>query len=246
MRVDSDRLRVTIAVPVRSNRETAVVTSVGPDAQEEPSVIDHLVFATTDLEATVAELTERLGVEPVPGGVHPGRGTRNELVGLGGRTYLEIIGPDHDQPDPPGGRPFGIDDLGRPRLVAWCARPRRSLIDLRAAALATHWAIGEIHRMSRTRPDGVTFDWQLTLPTIGPAGVAVLPFLIDWGTSAHPSESLDHPIGLLELRIECPNPPGVAEQLSVVGELGSVEFIEAARPGLSALLSTPSGPLGLS
>ncbi len=49
--------------------------------------LDHLVYATPDLDATVAELERRLGVRAAVGGRHPGLGTRNRLVGLGGRSW---------------------------------------------------------------------------------------------------------------------------------------------------------------
>ena len=44
--------------------------------------LDHLVYATPDLDASVEELAERFGADPVPGGAHPGWGTRNALIGL--------------------------------------------------------------------------------------------------------------------------------------------------------------------
>ncbi|MFD8740899.1 VOC family protein, partial [Streptomyces sp. NPDC059618] len=47
-----------------------------------PARFDHIVLATPDLAATVAEFTRRTGVVPAPGGVHVGLGTRNHLVGL--------------------------------------------------------------------------------------------------------------------------------------------------------------------
>ena len=96
--------------------------------------IDHLVYATPDLAAAVADIEERFGVAPTPGGAHVGLGTFNALLGLGGRTYLEIVGPDPAQPEPVNPRPFGIDDLTEPSLVAWCAAPQRALVDVVQAA----------------------------------------------------------------------------------------------------------------
>ena len=96
--------------------------------------IDHLVYATPDLAAAVADIEERFGVAPTPGGAHVGLGTFNALLGLGGRTYLEIVGPDPAQPEPVNPRPFGIDDLTEPSLVAWCAAPQRPLVDVVQAA----------------------------------------------------------------------------------------------------------------
>jgi hypothetical protein len=47
-------------------------------------------------------------------------GTANFLIGLGAAAYL--IGPDPDQPQPVGGRWFGIDRLTAPRIVTWAIR----------------------------------------------------------------------------------------------------------------------------
>ena len=74
------------------------------------------------------------GVAPAEGGRHLGRGTRNALVGFGETSYLEIIGPDPDQPaDPGASAPFGLGTPGPPRLVTWAVRPP----DLDAAAAAS-------------------------------------------------------------------------------------------------------------
>ena len=92
-------------------------------------MIDHLVYGTPDLAATVAALSARLDVALVPGGTHAGVGTRNHLASLGASVYLELIGPDPEQPEPAEPRPWGIDDLAVPRLLTWCARPARGLGD---------------------------------------------------------------------------------------------------------------------
>src|SRR5262249_11322359 len=67
-----------------------------PGAGSVVSRVDHLAYATPDLEKGVAEIERLLGVRATPGGQHPGRGTRNALVSLGPTSYLEIVGPDPD------------------------------------------------------------------------------------------------------------------------------------------------------
>lgn len=95
--------------------------------------IDHLVYATPDLNATVNALEAQLGVRPSVGGQHPVLGTRNALLSLGPRMYLEIVGPDPQQPSPDGPRWFRIDTLTEPTLVTWCAAATE-LESLRARA----------------------------------------------------------------------------------------------------------------
>src|SRR5262245_37287646 len=88
-------------------------------ARDNPALlrtVDHLVYATPDLAVGIRRIETLLGVQATPGGQHPGEGTRNALVALGPTSYLEIIGPDSEQPTPAGPRKFGIDDLKEPRL----------------------------------------------------------------------------------------------------------------------------------
>ena len=81
--------------------------------------LDHLVYATTDLEKSASELADLFGCGLQRGGSHTGLGTANYLMSLGGSHYLEVIGPDVGQPDPKWPRPFGIDDLEAPGLVTF-------------------------------------------------------------------------------------------------------------------------------
>ena len=43
-------------------------------------LIDHLVYAVPDLQAAVADVTERFGVRAQSGGRHIGLGTHNALL----------------------------------------------------------------------------------------------------------------------------------------------------------------------
>src|SRR5262245_45441377 len=96
--------------------------------------VDHLVLATLDVSSTVDDLERRLGVRASAGGQHIGRGTRNALIALGPKCYLEIIGPDLEQPNVPKPRWFEVDAVTAPRLVAWAANSSdldRASIDAR-------------------------------------------------------------------------------------------------------------------
>lgn len=194
-------------------------------------LIDHIVYAVPDLA-----LADGLGISLTPGGPHLGLGTRNLLAGLGGGAYLEVVGPDPEQPEPEGARQFGIDDLTGPRLVAWAARVE-NIHDVVARSKAQGYDPGPVMPMSRRRPDGVLLEWQLTPPLVG-----VQPFLIDWGTTPHPADSLGQDVELVSLTIQHPAPDDIRRGLSVLGEKVPVE---PGEPGLRAVLRTPDGEVVL-
>ncbi|WP_319942590.1 VOC family protein [Nocardia aurantia] len=198
--------------------------------------LDHLVLATPHLSETVQLVTRLLGVAPVAGGRHPGLGTRNFLLGLGDGGYLELIGPDPAQPTPDRPRPFGIDELPQARLVTWAV----AVPDIDAAidrARAAGYDPGDAREMSRTTPAGDTLRWRLTAERAGGPGGTV-PFLIDWGTTAHPAQDL--PEATLESLVAIgPDPTTVSERLHALGAELPV------RPGLrNTLLATVIGPAG--
>jgi len=208
-------------------------------------MIDHLVYGAADLAHASAGIAELLGVTPTPGGSHVGRGTYNELLSLDGSTYLEIIGPDPDQPAPDGPRPFGVDDLIDPALAAWCVRPLRPLDEVVAAATAAGIDFGTVSAMSRRRPDGVLLQWELTLPQLnGPFGCA-LPFLIDWGSSAHPTDTLPRVVRLTALDVVHPDPHLLLTALEVIGLTDGCRVAGGARPALRATFATPRGEVTL-
>ncbi|GAB2716710.1 hypothetical protein GCM10027072_06510 [Streptomyces bullii] len=154
-----------------------------------------------DLAATVADFARRTGVVPAEGGVHVGFGTHNHLVALGGTSYLEIIGPDPEQPAPTGPRPFGVDGLTAPRTVTW-AISRPGLDAAVATARARGYDPGAVRPMSRRRPDGTLLEWRLTDGgTAHPSGL--VPFLIDWG----PPPTRPPPVSPTLPWCRCPPPP---------------------------------------
>jgi hypothetical protein len=205
------------------------------------AVLDHLVHATPDLDATVAELARR-GLVLGPGGAHDGLGTRNALADLGGGAYLEVIGPDPEQPEPGAPRPFGIDGLAAPRLVAWAVR----VADLDAAVAAARAAghdPGPARDMARLRGDGVRLAWRLTPP---PAVVPeVVPFLIAWGAAEHPSRTAARGARLGSFTLQHPDPAGVRERLAALGVATDLPVERAPAPALRAVIDTPTGPVEL-
>ena len=147
-------------------------------------MIDHLVYATANLADSVDELNSRFGVALTPGGRHARFGTRNFLADLGDSRYLEVIGPDPEQPTPDAPRPFSIDNLTGPRLVTWAARVN-NLDEAVRRAQAAGCDPGPIIAMSRDSPDGARLRWRMALPpTAGELG-GLVPLLIDWADAAH-------------------------------------------------------------
>ncbi|MYT74603.1 MULTISPECIES: VOC family protein [unclassified Streptomyces] len=201
-----------------------------------PPLLDHLVLATPDLAATVADFTRRSGVTPAPGGAHVGLGTRNHLVGLGGSAYLEIVGPDPEQPEPARPRPFGIDRLTAPAVVTWAIRP--PVLDATVAeARAAGTEVGPVRAMSRRRPDGTLLEWRLTLDE----RAGVVPFLIDWGTTAHPSAGLPS-VSLRSVAASAPDPAELSRRLVT---LGTALDVAEGPAGLTVRLDTPAGTIDL-
>src|ERR1044072_5877925 len=146
-------------------------------------LLDHLVYATLDLEATCRDLEIRLGVRASTGGQHPGRATHNALISIGPKAYLEIIGPDPLQPETRPGW-FSIDQLTAPKLITWAVRVE----DLETFASEISPKVGAIRSGSRKTPDGTTLSWQLTEPQLV-QGVGLVPFLIEWNSRQHPADS---------------------------------------------------------
>ena len=217
--------------------------NVAPSAAAQPAsggllaTVDHLVYATPDLQAGVDRVEKLLGVRATPGGQHPGRGTRNALLSLGPSTYLEIIGPDPEQPAPAQGRAFGIDDLKEPGLATWAAKGK-DLEQLIGAAARGGVNLGVVNSGSRRRADGVVLSWRRTEAGASVAG-GIIPFFIDWGRTPHPATTAARGASLTGLRAEHPDPEQVERALSQLGL-----DLRVQRGPRAALIATISGPRG--
>jgi hypothetical protein len=201
-------------------------------------VIDHLVYGTPDLLATVEELAGRFGFRLSEGGQHLGFGTRNYLADLGERRYLEVVGPDWEQPDPEGPRMFGVDALDRPRLLTWAARVDDLDLTARRAADAGH-DVGELRSMRRDSADGAPISWLMTPPLAVPECHGLVPFLVQWTGSAHPADRAARGARLVALSGSTPAAGDVRRRLAAVGE--DLPLTDSDRWGLQAVLETPAG-----
>jgi len=205
------------------------------------SRVDHLVYATPDLNRGIEEIEKLLGVRAIAGGQHPGRGTRNALVALGPTAYLEILAPDPEQPPPAEPRPFGLDGLKESRLVAWFVNGS-DLERLRGEAVRNGVPLGEVKSGSRRRPDGVQLSWQFTDPSV-PVADGIIPFFINWGESAHPAHTAAKGAELVSLRAEHPDVQAVRGMLRHLRI--DLPVKRGSSPALIAVIESPRGHVEL-
>ncbi len=207
-------------------------------------MLDHILLGCRDLDRGIAFVKEKTGVRPASGGVHPGRGTRNALLSLGERRYLEIIAPDPAQdkvPDFAAPLVNLLKSLSSPRLVGWAAHPG----DIEALARKlrdSNIAFDGPRAGSRQRPDGRVLKWKTV--TLHDDDKGVLPFFIEWdATSPHPST--DGPAGcrLEHFAISDPDPASLGKTCEHLGLEVPIEHGE--KPQLNARIIGPSGKFGL-
>lgn len=204
------------------------------------SAVDHLLLGVSDLDRGIAWVEEKSGVRAMVGGSHPGVGTRNALVSLGGRRYLEIIAPDPAQTALT--LRFDLRTLPEPRLITWAAATQ----DIDVLAKKAREAGVEIEGPqpgSRKRPDGTVLRWRTLGLKVDLAadGVDPIPFFIEWASdSRHPSTDSPRGCELEALEIAHPNAHAVNGVLSKMG------VDAAAKPGpravILATVRTPKGP----
>jgi Glyoxalase-like domain len=135
--------------------------------------LDHILLAVSDLDGAAQHLEREHGLTSYVGGNHPGWGTGNRIVPLGG-CYLELIAvvDERTAAETDIGRwvANGASATGAP--IGWAVRPD----DLDATVERLGMAAFE---GSRERPDGTTLRWRM-------AGIdrafaePELPWFIEW------------------------------------------------------------------
>lgn len=212
--------------------------------QERPvsakDAVDHLLLGVADREAGIRWVEERTGVRAVIGGSHPGMGTCNALLSLGGRQYLEIIAPDPAQTQL-ADRYSMLKTLKTPRLITWAAATDNAEATAKRCRDAGLDILGP-NPGSRQRPDGQMMRW-VTL-AVKTELEAVIPFFIEWGkTVTHPSADSPQGCRLQTLSFGHPQAARARETLARMG----IDAIVNASPeaSLTALLHTPKGDLEL-
>jgi hypothetical protein len=201
-----------------------------------PAAVDHVLLAVSDLQAGMKQFEDLTGVRAQIGGQHPGRGTQNALVSLGGATYLEIIAP--NPADSAGPRMVGeFAPFATLTPYGWAVRSEDmdALADSLGARQVPH---GAIRPGARVRPDGARLEWR-TLTVEEPAS-PFIPFFIQWGAfSAHPATTSPMGCTLRELRFEAPDPDELRDRFARLDIVASVTG--GPEPAMRVRLDCPSG-----
>ena len=199
---------------------------------------DHFAIATEDLEQTVINLERIFKFPFLTGGEHKMFGTHNRLFRLGD-VYLEVIAINPLATTQQKPRWFDLDNFsGKPRIVTWIANTN-NILDL----LPNIWDDpGEIKKLSRDN-----LEWDFTVPVKGKMPMdGAAPALINWGSTRHPTLSMDdHNCRLEHFIVNTPFAGDLAPILKKILFDQRIELNFAHRISFEAHISTPKGKVVL-
>jgi Glyoxalase-like domain len=207
-------------------------------------LLDHFMLAAPNLEAATADFERRTGVKPSEGGRHPGQGSRNVLAALGGRCYLEIIGPDLAQERT---NNFGevLSRLAAPVLLKYAVQTSDIDATHKQAVALGLWPLASSgarangpFAMSRAVPGGGLLTWRL-LPLGSDKYDGCVPFFIQWDSEPHPSQTAAARCTLAKFWVEHPDTAGLTQLYS--GLDVAVDVVASTRPALRLAIDTPKG-----
>jgi glyoxalase-like protein len=198
--------------------------------------LDHVSFAVgpDGLAGTTAELGRLLDAKFIDGGAHPRFGTRNMILPLQNRKYLEVV----EVLDHPASDKAAFGQAVRERSdagggwMAWCV----SVDDMTEVEhrMGRHAVPG-----NRRRPDGFNLEWR-QIGTSGMRADPQLPYVTCWDIdpSEHPSQMADSGITLAALDI-AGDPKRLADYLGepAISALEEIEVRWIAPNGAPGILA---------
>ena len=206
--------------------------------------LDHVSFAVgpDGLAGTTAELGRLLGATFLDGGAHPRFGTRNMILPLKNRQYLEIV----EVLDHPASDKAAFGKAVRERSdagggwMAWCV----SVDDMEEVErrIGRHAVPG-----NRRRPDGFNLQWR-QIGTSSMRADPQLPYVTSWDIdpSEHPSQMAPSDVELVALDI-AGSPQRLSDWLGepAVDALETIDVNWTAPHGLPGIMAvtfrTPQG-----
>ncbi len=214
-------------------------------ATEVPALLDHALLGCSDLDRGIDFVEQHTGVRAAFGGVHPGRGTRNALLSLGGRRYLEVIAPDpkQDRVEQFAQKQVAqLKQLASPRLIGWAAHPgdlEKFSAHLREAGISFDGP----RPGSRQRPDGKLLEWKTLNLKDDQDGL--LPFFIEWSAdSLHPSADAPKSCSITHFGAVTPRASELTKIVNLLQLDLPVSFGD--KPALQSTITGPKGELTLS
>ncbi len=205
-----------------------------PASDQVHGAVDHLILGVADLDRGCREFQNLTGVQPRPGGRHPGAGTRNALVSLGERTYLEIMAPD----------PEATTGSSKTRLGAFASlTPVGWAIGTTTIAQAAErlrdvgFETGTPGQGSRIQPEGLVLRW--TSLSVRLPNTRHSPFLIEWDRDTrHPASTSPAGCRLAALMIQESQPTALA---TLVEQLALDVSVLRGAPAMRIALICPKG-----
>jgi hypothetical protein len=209
--------------------------------------IDHVIWAVPDLQDGVERFRALSGVRADPGGVHPGRGTRNSLVSAGDLMYVEIIAPDPTQ------MPFDPEAMSVQAFAHRIAGMEGPEVDMFAFSAVDLEAVAERGRElglevvgptpgERRTPDGTLIRWS-HVDFLGHDFGQFLPFALNWLDSPHPSTTSPPGAVIEGITVEHPR---AAELRQIYLALGvPADVVEADEPLIIVRMRGENGPFEL-
>lgn len=204
--------------------------------------IDHLVYAVPDLEKAMDNFENLTGIRPVFGGYHTTRGTKNAVVNLGNKCYLEILAIDETNKNSSVPRWMGVDFIKEAQMTRWALKSED--LEKDSTILKKYNTnFGEMSGGERKTAEDKLLKWKMILPLAAPA-IDLAPFMCDWKESeAHPTDGLPQQCELMNLHFTHSSPNLALQLFSELGIHSNVLKGKSAK--IFAEINTPKGIIKL-